>query len=126
MPSACDDCGADGEELQCICTAKENNARNKAKPREVRPVPAALRQPRPDVLLFRVSDSKGDSGDRQAKAPQESDYRGEKVKCCRCGHVHWHGDRLNEWGQKAGKVMAGRRTECPAGCGYHVTVPYEE
>lgn len=52
MPSACDDCGADGEELQCICTAKENNARNKAKPREVRPVPAALRQPRLSRVLF--------------------------------------------------------------------------
>jgi len=116
----CDECGADGTDLLCIC--EKEKPRDKAKPARARPAREPDVAPRSDVPVQRVQDSKGRPA-AAPRAPQETTYRGHQVICCRCKNVHNDGDRLNEWGLKAGKVMAGRRTECPKGCGYHRPVP---
>lgn len=148
MSKECDDCGADGEALLCVCKPKETSVPKKPKRNDV--VAANGVGSRGGVL------SKGSKGQHQSarvdavKSPSEAPQSQSKpgglvittplttafsgaviagaarmrVMCCRCRKVHYHDERLNEWGKPIGmKWMAGRQSWCPTGCGYHVTVP---
>lgn len=115
MSEPCDDCGADGVTDLCIC-----------KPREVKRAAVPIAR---DVLMVKTRSAAARPLSESKVIPKThstpSRDQACKVICCRCRHVHMDVDRINEWGRPAGKVMAGRRTECPTGCGYHVTVPYD-
>lgn len=137
----CDECGADGVSLICICEPEKPHV--PSKPRDVKAPRKRDSRPPETVSVPGLSAVEARSGHSPGKLekplgglrdpyaqllPQstpKAPYVGGKVMCCRCRDVHSEADRLNEWGLKAGKVMAGRRTECPTGCGYHVTVPVD-
>lgn len=104
MSGECEDCGADGVTLHCICEPKraiEKAQAEVAKPRVMIKAPLKPAPREGTVIPIAVG--------------------GPSVKCCECGDTHLLYRRHDERGNVLGKHMSGRSSWCPK-CRYGVFV----